>query len=81
MTPRDLDSQSSMSSFRSTTPDTASISNQEGDLNNLERSTANIERRRTRLTDRGARAWLAVVAGFINFFAGFGKLIPPLIDH
>ena len=28
-----------------------------------------------RVTDRGWSAWLAVVAGFINFWAGFGKLL------
>ena len=27
-----------------------------------------------RVTDRGWPAWLAVVGGFINFWAGFGKL-------
>lgn len=28
-----------------------------------------------RVTDRGWPAWLAVVGGFINFWAGFGKLL------
>lgn len=49
---------------------------------NLENHHAT-ENNEDRVTDHGRRAWFAVIAGFINFWAGFGKFHapPPGDDH
>lgn len=70
----DLSSSSSPSSFRRTMPNTVSLYNESAVREAQHQYNENDEREERHVVDCGARAWLAVVAGFINFFAGFGRL-------
>ena len=70
----DLGSSSSPSSFRRATPNTVSLYNESAVREAQNHYNENDESEERHVMDCGARAWLAVVAGFINFFAGFGRL-------